>query len=305
MSLLFKEQASTRGTFEATSVTPLEKAYLKSPNLDLGLEFFDGECMVHVANQPALRRKAYELIHDLYAEIGYTRKKANGLWLSIHDALPETTTFVAANGAGGIEGTLTIVFDSPIGLPADELYKKEIDAIRNCDTQLCEIKSLGLKNKGKNSLKYLAALFYCAFLHSWQSDNSDTLVITVHSRSESFYCKRICFEKTGPVRNYPKVNWIPAVLLSISLDKLDGLRHQKRVFPFYLFDFADQKELDLARQIKNGIRPLSDEEFFTFFVDKTDTWEKATQSQKCFIKDLYSPGKTNHDAAPGALRQGI
>jgi hypothetical protein len=287
MTTLIRKKTITHSSLDETSVKPIERAYLKSADLEKGLDFFNGRCRILVANQLRLRQEAYRLLYDLYFKMGITKKKDNELWLSIYDALPETTTFVAENDQGRTVGALTVVFDSPIGLPADELYKKEIDELRDTGRRVCEFVSLGVRNNRKNSIKYLASLFYCAFLHAWQREDSLVLVITVHSRYENFYHRKLSFEKIGPERNYAKVRWAPTVLLGLSLAEINLLRRKRRIFPFFMLNLSDQEELEHAQRIQNLIRPISDEEFITFFIEKTDIWKKSTPHQKDFIKQRF------------------
>jgi hypothetical protein len=273
----------------------LKKEAPKLSDLEKGLKFFGGQCEVHVANQLILRQKAYELIHDLYLQMGIVRKKDSDLWLSIYDALPNSVTFVAEDDQGCSAGTLTVVFDSPIGLPADELYQKEIDEISNSGRQICEFVSLGISNRAKNPIKILASLIYCAYLHAWSENNSRELIITIHSRFEKFYCRRIFFEKIGPERNYAKVNGAPTVLLKLSLKEVIRLRQTHRIFPFNIMPFSDQRDLELAKKIENQVQPMSVEEFYTFFIEKTDTWEKALPQHKEFIKGIYPANDIDHN----------
>ena len=296
-----KKLTETPNLPKNTAVTPEEKARLKSIDFEKGLEFFGGEVVIQVANQMERREKAYQLLYDLYSEMGITRENGDGLWLSIHDAIPETTTFIAKNERGFIEGAVTTVFESPIGLPADDLYKKEIDKIRHTGEHICEIISLGINNNGRASIKVLATLFYCAFLHAWKGENATAFVITVHSDLEDFYCRRVSFKKLGPERNYAKVSGAPTVLLNLSLMKVDKLRRQQSLFPFYLLNHSHQKELEFAQRIENSIFPMSDEEFFNFFIDKTNIWEMASPQEKDFIKKFYPAHEaTQHDVS-GAM----
>jgi len=278
--------------FEDTSVTPLEKESLKSVDFEKGLEFFGGEVIIQVANRLEGRQGAYRLLYDLYSEMGFTKRNGDGLWLSIHDALPETTTFVAKDARGFVEGALTTVFESKIGLPADDLYKKEIDIIRHAGEHICEIISLGINNAGKASIKILASLFYCAFLHAWKGENATAFIITVHSDLKDFYCRRVSFKKLGPERNYTKVNGAPTVLLNLSLMKVDRLRYKQRLFPFYMLNHSHQEELDFTKRIEKMILPMSEKEFLNFFINKTDIWEKASSQQKHFIKEVYPPPRS-------------
>ncbi|CAB1064514.1 hypothetical protein D1BOALGB6SA_9310 [Olavius sp. associated proteobacterium Delta 1] len=283
----------------------LKKGTPRLVDLENGLKFFRGHCVVQVANRLILRQNAYELINKLYSQMGIVQKKDYGLWLSIYDALPETTTLTAEDDQGCCGGTLTIVFDSPIGLPADALFKEEIDEIRNSGRQICEFVSLGIGKTVKNSIKVLACLFYCGFLHAWQRNKSRELVITVHSRYENFYRRNIFFDRIGPERKYAKVNGEPTVLLKISLAALSRLRRTHRAFPFNMMNFSDQEELELAKKIENMVQPMSVEEFYTFFIDKTDTWAKASPQQKDFIKSIYPANEINHNEVSRVLAGGF
>ena len=193
-----------------------------------GIPLFGGKCTVRVANQLELRQKAYKNMHAIYSKTGIAENNGNGLWLSIYDALPETTTLIAEDRKGEIAGTLTLVFDSPIGLPADELYKKEIDGLRDTCNPVCEFVSLGVSKEGKSSLKVLAGLFYCGFLYAWQKSNAVISIITSHSRDERFYSRNFSFEKLGPERHYAKVNGAPTVLLYVSFERLNRLRRERQ-----------------------------------------------------------------------------
>jgi hypothetical protein len=270
-----------------------------------GIYFFDRRCRVRIANQPELRQKAYELLHKLYSKTGIAPNEPSGLWLSIYDSLPETTTFVAEDDQGEFAGALTVVFDSPIGLPADALYKEEIDRMRSSGRKVCEIISLGINDTAKGSVKLLAGLFYCAYLLSWRSKNSTDFVITVHARYEKFYCRNILFKKIGAVRNYAKVNGAPTVLLNLPLMLPDMLKEKRRIFPLSMLNYSDQKELEVTQKIEAMLTPFSEEEFYYFFIDKTDIWEEATPQQKDYIKKIYPPHQTDHFKVSRALAKGF
>lgn len=283
----------------------LVKENLKLVKPDEVLSFFNGQCMVHVANGPKLRQKAYELVYKLYAEKGFTRNKDSDLWLSIFDALPATTTFVSQDAQGRIEGALTVVFDSPIGLPADELYRAEIDLVRNSGRQICEIVSLGVSNTARNASKILAGLYYCAYVLAWHNRKASTLVITVNPQHEEFYCKHMLFEKIGPERSFAKVNGAPSVLLKIPIVKYSRLKPTQRVFPFFMMNFSKQEELEIAKKFETMVRPMSNEEFYTFFIDRTDTWDQALPQQKEFVKKAYQAYEINHHEVSRALARGF
>ena len=72
-----------------------------------------------------------------------------------------------------------------------------------------------------------------------------------------------------------------------------------------MINYSDQEELETAKYIKNMIRPITNEEFYTFFIEKTDTWEKALPRQKAFIKSVYPANEINHNEISRALARGF
>ena len=267
--------------------------------------FFDGKFSIRTANQPVLRQEAYKLLYKIYSKMGIAQDKSTNLWLSIFDALPETTTLIANNHKGEIGGAITLVFDSPIGLPADELYKEEIDVLRNPERKICELISFGLNEDVRGSVKILAILYYSAYLLAWRKDKATDFVVTVAARHEKFYCHTMKFNKIGTVRNYSKVNGIPTVLLNLPLQLPDMSDDKQRLFPLNILKYSKRQELDIAEKIQSMHWPMSDEEFYTFFIEKTNTWEMATAAQKKYLKKISDGRETDHFSISRALAKGI
>jgi len=266
-----------------------------------GIQFFGGKCTLRVANRLELREQAYKLLYNIYLKSGLAKKNDSGLWLSIYDALPDTTTLVAEDEKGQILGTLTLVFDSPIGLPSDNLYKAEIDELRLAKKQICEIVSFSINTKAKSSIKVLAGLFYCSYLLALRIKKSTDFIIAVNPCYNKLYCQKLLFHKIGPEKNYAKVNGAPAVLLNLSLNMPSILKHKRRIFPLYMLDYSEEEELDIAERIQDMHGAMSDEEFYTFFIEKTDVWAKASVQQKEFIKKVYPANDVNHYEVSRAL----
>jgi hypothetical protein len=305
MSQLIKKQTITYSSLEDTSVQPIEKEILKSAEFDKGIHFFSGRCVVRAANRLELRQRAYEYIYDIYSKKGYAKTDQNGLWLTIYDALPDTTTFIAENGGGKIEGALTVVFDSPIGLPADDLYKKEVDVLRNSGRKISEIISLGINRTARDSAKILAGLYYCAYLLAWRIRMSTDFVITINPRHEKFYVRKLLFRKIGCERNFSKVNGALAVLLNLRLGIPEALSEEQKEPTIYKLRFAETEEIRKAKKINEMLIPISDEEFYTFFIDKTDVFENATPDQKEYLNKLSDIHETDHFSISRALAKGI
>ena len=295
MSPLTKRQTITNRSLDRTSVKPLEKEFL----------FISERCVVRVANRLELRQKAYEFVYKEYLEEGYIKKENNSLRLSIHHALPDTTTLVAEDHKGNFCGTITMIFDSPIGLPSDLQYKKEIDRLRNDGRNICELISFGIDRAQRESVKILAGLIYCCYLILWLVKESTDSIINVIPSQADFYCNNLFFRKIGNERNCPRTSGIPAVLLNLPLSLLSKMREKRRVFPFSMFQYSYQEEMEIAENLKRMLSPISDEEFYTFFIEKTDVWEKASAEQKDYIKKLYPFDQTDHFGISRALAKTV
>lgn len=305
MSPLTKKQTITPSSLKETSVQPTEKESLKATEFDNRIHFFDGRCVVRAANRLELRQKAYEYVNKIYRSKGYTKNKSNNLWLTIYDALPDTTTLIAEDKNGAISGTLTLVPDSPIGLPSDELYKSQIDRLRRAGRNINELISLGINSPQKNSIKALACLFYCAYLLSWRAQKHNDFVIAVNPRHEKFYCSKILFRRIGPLTKCTRVNGAPAVFLNLPLSLPGKLKEKQRIFPLTLFRYSDQKEEEIASKLKQMVLPMSDVEFYTFFIEKTDVWENATSEQKKYLKEISDVHAVDHFSISRVLARAV
>ncbi|MBA4386795.1 MAG: hypothetical protein C0404_02370, partial [Verrucomicrobia bacterium] len=99
------------------------------------------EYEIKIARSLEERKRAWAMVYRTYLGKGYAQPDPEGLWCGLHDALPQTTTFVVSRDGRDV-ATLTIVFDSEVGLPADHLYRDELDKLRAKGRRLCEIISL-------------------------------------------------------------------------------------------------------------------------------------------------------------------
>ena len=83
--------------------------------------------------RPAVSRKeikdAFRLVYRRYVERGYIEENPAKMRFTVFNALPDTTTFTCVL-RGEVVSTATVVADSPAGLPADEIFREELDELR-------------------------------------------------------------------------------------------------------------------------------------------------------------------------------
>ena len=284
---------------------PLEKEILKPTGFESVIPFFNGEQMVRIANRLELRQKSYEYVYKVYLNEGYIKNRDSKYQLTIYNALPNTTTLYAEDHNGDFNGTFTMVFDSDLGLPSYLQYKNEIDRLRNENRRICEIISFGIDRAQRGSVKILAGLFYCAYLVAWHIMDATDFIINVIPSQEGFYCKNMLFRRIGDTKACPRTDGVPAVLLNLPISLTRKLRKNKRLFPFSMINYSEQEEVELAEKLERMIHPMSDIEFYTFFIEKTDLWYKASDGQKDYIKKLYPVDLTDHSNISRALAKTI
>ncbi|MBA4387705.1 MAG: hypothetical protein C0404_06970 [Verrucomicrobia bacterium] len=177
-----------------------------------------GEYEVRLANTLDERKRAWRMVHRRYLAEGYAGPDGDGLWCSLFDALPQTTTVLVTRNGADI-ATVSLVFDSDYGLPADTLYKDELDTMRQNGRRLCEISSLASEETDRRSaVEVLNHMFKIIYLLACRLADATDFIITVNPHHVAFYERKLLFQRIGEVRSYGKVNGAPAVLLQFNLE---------------------------------------------------------------------------------------
>lgn len=212
----------------------------------------NGEYRIVVANTRELRERAWRLVYDAYLSKGYMRSDASGMRVLPQDALAETTTFLverrAATGQASAEGwegatvaTLTVIADSPLGLPMDDLYRRELDELRSAGRnpwELAKFASVGGKNvENGHGAQILFHLFKLGYLTARRLGGATDFVATVNPGHEGYYRKIFLFERMGEVKPYDAVCGAPAVPLRLDLATAEErccARWGESLYPFFI-----------------------------------------------------------------------
>jgi hypothetical protein len=237
-------------------------------------------CVVGVANDLESRRKAYRVVYELYLEKEYAEPNASRMWVSSFDALAGTTTLLAEDAEDGTPvGALTAVSDSPAGLPADSLYRPELDALRASGRRLCEIISLGVDSRAARGTEVLVKLFNHVYLLARRIRGATDFVITVNPRHAGFYQKTLLFTAAGPGREYDKVGGAPALLMRLDLAvpeeqlRLEHGRAERRPArsrTLYRLFCPPAGEPGIIRSLARWLRPMSRSEMAYFLPHRYD-----------------------------------
>jgi len=156
------------------------------------------------ASPTPLAQQTSDLIARRYSSRGFNVPRAA--------ADPNLYTFAAYEN-GQLVGTVSMRFDSPAGISAEQLYPDEIAGLRGRNLRLCEFTRLALDEQAM-SKEVLGSLFHSCYLYSHIVCGLTHAVIEVNPRHVAFYRRVLHFKQFGEQRHNLRVD-APAVLLAL------------------------------------------------------------------------------------------
>lgn len=236
---------------------------------------------------------AFHLVYQEYLKQGYINEDPSQMRFLLHNALPETTTFVALID-GIVTATATVIADSPLELPMDELYHRELQELRMGGKKLCEVSMLANSSElfndkvpmMLNAKKMFLVFFLFKHIFDYVRRNlcCDYICIMVNPKHANAY-DSLLFQDLGGLKCYAKVNGAPAVAKYLAVQAVDGdqicLRRQS-LYKMFLSGDIDQERF--AAKFRLGPYDLKH-----FFVDLKNLLQEAAPEQIAYIKRCY-PG---------------
>jgi len=178
------------------------------------------EVRTFVAKSAADLEHADRLVAERYAWRGY-RLPSIDPCMRDPDGLTGPYLTLLSEVSGNPAGTVTLGFDSPRGLFADDLYADCINTLREQGRRVCELVRFAV-NRGDDCRLVLDSLFNLSYrlarvLYEWTD-----LVIEVNPRHALFYRRLLGFVQLGDEEVCPRVG-APSVLLSLSEQRLRNI----------------------------------------------------------------------------------
>ncbi|MCP5007336.1 MAG: hypothetical protein GY941_25865 [Planctomycetes bacterium] len=234
---------------------------------------------------------AATLVQKEYTKKGYVKDSNSIIRLGIHNAHPHTTTFVATAG-NDVIATTTVIPDSPVGLPMDELYLEELNQLRAGGNKICEISMLAcdteLFRSGVSMMLNSKKLFLVFSLFKHILDYAkeflklDIICITINPKHKITY-DFLLFKDLGGLKTYDDVNNAPAIAKYINLNTVE--EEYKKNDRRERYSMFIQRKTD-PRNFLNKYR-FSYQDLKYFFVEKTDIFKHATSSQIEYLRECY------------------
>ncbi len=248
------------------------------------------EYRVCVAESEADLLSAWRLVYETYLEKEYAAPNHQRLWYSLHDALPETTTFLVRRDGEAV-ACLSVVFDSPLELPADDVYAEELNYLRRGGRRVCELASLASSETNlRRGVEVTRHLFKLAYLLARRVAGAADMVMTVNPRHVRFYKRTLLFEEAGGEREYRKVGGAPAVLLRLNLETAER-RYEERYGrdPGSLFRFFvnPDTDTDIVEMLETARGALQESTLRRYFVSKRRLIQAASPQARAYLQECY------------------
>ncbi len=235
--------------------------------------------------RPALSRaeleSAYELVYQNYRTRDYIPANTSGLRLTIFNAFPSTVTLVGVIHDEVI-ATVSVIPDTPVGLPMDEIYHDEVQALRDAGRRLIEVTMLADRRLSvRRSLEMVLALMKLVFDYATLSLKSTDLCITVNPHHDKFYHEYLLFTPLGGLRAYPSVSGNPAIARRLDLVRVEE-ECQGRPVLLHRF-FEDRTPLDVFENRYH----LTDADLRYFFMERTQIFSESPAYVLSRLREYY------------------
>jgi len=235
--------------------------------------------------------ESYSLVYKEYLKRGYLNEDASKMRVSPYNMLPQTTTFIGIVGKNVIS-TATVIVDSPLGLPMDEIYHNELIPVREAKKKICEISMLAsdseLFSSGVSMMLNAKKMFFIFFLFKLILDyckevmDLDYLCITINPKHKMTY-DLLFFKDLGGLKTYHFANEAPAIAKYLDLHTIeDNCKNNDKTGLFKMF-FSGNTDPEKFK----GKFAFTPDDLRYFFIERTGMLKKASPEQLTYLKQCY------------------
>lgn len=234
-------------------------------------------------------KAAYGLAYREYLARGYCLPNASQMHYTYFCLLPDSRTFLLERGSE-VLGTISLIPDSPCGIPMESLFPDEIGGFRGPDRRLAEVSLLALKQEafGKKcfsltdyqKLVSTFHLFKMTFDYAWSAAGVTDLMITMNPKHVDLY-RYLGFEPIGPVKAYAGACGKPALPMHLDVLKTrQKISHEHGVGSYFLHKTTPE-------EILKKHHTWSSEDARNFLKDYQPLWEKLPPAARNHLKQCY------------------
>lgn len=179
---------------------------------------------VRVARTTRDYEGAFRLVHAAYVFMGIETLSMDGMRVVPQHLLPESTVFVAYEGEALI-ATMTVIEDSPAGLPLAKEYGEPIARLRGQGAKLVEFASLAVVQRyWRSGVTQLLSM--AAYNFAYNHRGATHTVVGINPRAAPFYRAMFQFTELGSSHEHTALR-APVVGLVQDMNRAQGFVRSK------------------------------------------------------------------------------
>lgn len=210
---------NTKNTSSGVSIA-LNKAFTSSQDdSPLSNKPAQREFTIKVANTLEERQAAFRLGYQVYLSKGYINSNYSEMLICNYDIDPETLILIVQDTEKNVVGSVTLVFDETIKLPAEKVYRSEVKSLKTNGEKLVELCRLVISPDYRNAKEILVLLFNYLAIYSYFVKQYDGLVVEVVPNHKNYYKRLLMFDEIGTEKPCPQVQSTIGVLLHLPLER--------------------------------------------------------------------------------------
>ncbi len=180
---------------------------------------WDSNFVIEIARSQEDLEAIFRLQHESFLARGLMKPQASGLRCTIYHFLPQTNHIVIKY-KGLLIASMTLVADSPLGLPAEKYFTDEINQLRKTGEETVELSSFVVE-KGfqgwSEALAHLLMKYALTYVKKFMA--SEQVILNVHPYVAKSFCKNWYFRKKSDVIRFHSAKSAQTVLLARALDE--------------------------------------------------------------------------------------
>ncbi len=242
---------------------------------------------------------AFKLLHDVYVDQGFITPRVSGMHLIVAHALP-TTSILVTKVDGKVIGTISVMRDTPLGLPMEKVF--DISSLRRGGCRVAEFSCLAIDPNFRRSrgaeVFFPLTLYAAIFARNYFG--VDYLVFNLYPHHADFY--NAIFGSTHLLNNKVSAkDYLGAPATGIKLDlknvekfafeKYSSQKEEKNLYHYtFVKNHSYFKFPDSTFRVIN-YPVMSPKNLKYFFAQKTTIFESLSLLERQVLKK-YFPNET-------------
>jgi hypothetical protein len=244
----------------------------------------------------------FHLLHDEYVRAGFMKPDPSGMRVTIHHALPTTSTLLCRY-ENRVVGTVSLIRENGLGFPMQKIFN--LDEILRQRGNVAEVSALAI-NRRLLAAKSRIMMPLLKFLYEYAEYRFDTrhLVIAVHPQYIGFYEDVLCFQRLPypPENQCDFFNGMPAVGAHLDLEKAKEIFSKKYADTplennlFHYFAVAALPNGQFPHQrFDTATDPVMTPELIDYFFNrKTKIFSTLSQQEIRLLHTVYASPEYQH-----------